>query len=481
MTVGRWRRAIGLGHALLTVGLVLLGCQQARGAGEQAPATRSARPEAELEALWQAAAATGSMACPAVTAGLGPQRGALYYAGPTGDGTGLLATTPGRLETILEQLVPGDTVIALAGDYGSVKWPEGVNGRADAPITLRADHQAVTITGEPPDLVAKPVAAEQRTTLSLALHDIESVRIEGIYGAIEVEGGGNIELRGNHHFQNPGHNLQLFDVDAVSVHHSLFENYRLKPGSDQDWHTDYGIAAYLQTRLAVHHILFSGGFNHAISLKERNQDVTISCNRFVNCGRHCLELGQQTDGRAPGQTPNDRTSSRVLVQNNLIEKTEDRLVNADFAVMIMNVDDIELVNNRFAGFDYSVLVSSYWAPSYCSDLGEAMSQVGVVPGFVRLADNEFRGETNLRFTGRGVEGDLIEASGMKGGPVSCEVRTLAPITCDDACCRWDPKPATEAAPTVRVNDRSLTCEAYPWSAATTMGPAERAQGNGEEP
>jgi hypothetical protein len=424
LMVGRRRRAIGLGHALLTGGLVLLGCQEARGAaGEQAPATRSARPEAELEALWQAAAATGSTVCPAMTAGLGPQRGALYYAGPTGDGDGLLATTPGRLDTILEQLVPGDTVVAL---------------------------------------VAKPVAAEQRTTLSLALHDIESVRIEGIYGRIEVEGGGNIELRGNHHFENPGQNLQLFDVDAVSVHHSLFENYRLKPGSDEDWHTDYGIAAYVQTRLAVHHNLFSGGFNHAISLKERNHDVTISCNRFVNCGRHCLELGQQTDGRAPGQTPNDRTSSRVLVRNNLIEKTEDRLVNADFAVMIMNVDDIELVNNRFAGFDYSVLVSSYWAPSYCSDLGEAMSQVGVVPGFVRLADNEFRGETNLRFTGRGVEGDLIEASGMKGGPVSCEVRTLAPITCDDACCRWDPKPATEAAPTVRVYDRSLTCEASPW-------------------
>jgi hypothetical protein len=69
---------------------------------------------------------------------------------------------------------------------------------------------------------------------------------------------------------------------------------------------------------------------------------------------------------------------------------------------------------------------------------------------------------------------------MKGGPVSCEVRTLAPITCDDTCCHWDPKPATETAPTVRVYDHSLTCEPYPWSAATTMGPAERAQGNGEE-
>src|SRR5918996_6538311 len=172
MTVGRGRPAIGLGHALLTVGLILLGCEQAQEeAGGQAPATRSARPDAELEGLRQAAAATGSTACPAVTAGLGPHRGALYYASSTGDGTGLLATTPGRLETILEQLVPGDTVIALAGDYGSVKWPEGVSGRADAPITLRADHKAVTITGEPPDLVAKPVAAEQRTTLSLALHD----------------------------------------------------------------------------------------------------------------------------------------------------------------------------------------------------------------------------------------------------------------------------------------------------------------------
>ncbi len=449
------------GSLLLTMALVVLaGCERTSQKVEQPlPVTRPAHAPAALASLRATASANGSAACPVVAPALGPHRGALYYAAPDGRGGGLLANQPGRLQTVLEQLVPGDMVVVQAGDYGSIQWPAGVDGRPEAPITLRAEHLAVNIAGEPPDLVVQTIEPAARTRLSLTLHDVEAVRIEGIYGRIEVEGGNNIELRANHHFENPGQNVQLFDIDAVNVHHSLFENYRLKPGSEEDWVTDYGIAAYVQTRLGVHHNVFSGGFNHAISLKERSHDITVSCNRFTNCGRHCLELGQQTDGRASGKAPVDRTSARLLVQNNLIEKTDAKLVNGDFAVMVMNINDVELSRNRFVGFDYALLVASYDAPSNCSDLGETMSQIGTLPKYVRLTDNSFEGEAELRFTGRGVAGDLIEVDGLTGGPLSCELRTLPRISCDAACCRWDPSPATAAAPTLKVRDRSLSCQA----------------------
>lgn len=456
---------LAVAFALLASAALLAGCEPGSQEVAEPAAARSVAalpgPSA-LATLRRGAIATGGDACPAVTAPLGPHRGGVYYAAPTGHGRGLLVTSPAPLAEILAQLVPGDKVVALPGDYGEVAWPAGISGNAEAPITLSAQHPAVAIEGTPPELVARPAAAQNRTALSLVLHDIEHVRIEGIYGRIEIEGGGHIELAGNHHYEQPGQNLQLFDVAAVSVHHSLFENYRLKPGSGADWHTDYGIAAYVQAGLAVHHNLFSGGFNHAISLKERNHEVSITCNRFTNCGRHCLELGQQTDGRPPGQPPVDRTSSGVLVENNLIEKTDDKLVNADFAVMVMNVDDVALSRNRFIGFEHSLLISSYWAPSYCSDLGEAMSQIGLAPRFVRLADNEFIGATGLRITGRGVAGDRVEIGGSKGATVSCGLRPLTPLTCDAACCRWDPPPATEAAPEVTLLDDTVSCAPEAW-------------------
>lgn len=397
-------------------------------------------------------------ACPQAAAALPESRGRTLYASVQGQGDGETEATPIALEWAVAMAAPGDTVVIAPGDYGELTWPAGLYGDPEDPITLRAEHRAVRIEGEAPDLVAKPAAPELYSRVSLKLHDAQHVRIDGIYGRIETHEVAHIEFANNYHHGNDGQNILLTEGTDVSVHGSLIENFELRPGYTESWLTDYGIANYDQQRVSFHNNHFNGGFNHAISLKTSNADVTISCNRFSNCGRHCLELGQQTDGKLPDAAPTDRTSERVLIKNNLFEVTDETYVNADYAVMIMNVDDVVLEENRFTGiFRHSILLSSYWEPTYCSSTGEMMSQVGIQPDFVRIADNHFDGETNIRVTGRGVIGDVLEIGEVNGGPVSCELMDLAPITCDTACCRWEPSPDDEGPPEVRSLDDSIAC------------------------
>ncbi len=398
-------------------------------------------------------------ACPQAAPHLPESRGRILHVAvaATGDGT-----SPDRATTLdhaVSMAMPGDTILLAPGYYDEFAWPAELGGVSDNPITLRAEHPAVHLSGEAPNLAAMFTAPELVSELSLQLHHASHVRVDGIYGRIEVHKSSHIELLNNHHRGHDGQNIQLTRSNDISVHHNLIENFELRSGyAGESWFTDYGAANYFQERLAYHHNYFNGGFNHAISLKTSNNDVTISCNRFNNCGRRCLELGQQTDGRLPAGAPTDRTSQRVLVKRNLFEMTDRTYVNADFAIMIMNVDDVILEENRFTGiFTHSILLSNYWAPTYCASTGETMSQVGILPNATRIANNHFDGETNIRITGRGVIGDRLEIGGVSGGPVSCEVMDLAPITCEDACCLWDPSPDSEKAPEISLLDESIIC------------------------
>ncbi len=397
-------------------------------------------------------------ACPKAAAELPESAGRIIYASDAGQGDGIARETAASLEEAVWMATPGDSIVLLPGNYGELSWPPEKSGTESDPITIRAEHPAVQIAGDAPDLVATPVEPGLVSTLSLKLKEAHHVRIDGIFGRIEVHKGSHIELVNNHHLGNDGQNIELAGSTDVSVHGSLIENFELRPGYAESWLTDYGAANYYQQRVAYHNNVFNGGFNHAISLKTNNSDITISCNRFNNCGRRCIELGQQTDGRLPGDEPTDRTSERVLVKRNLFEMTDETYVNADYPVMIMNADDVVLEENRFTGpFAHSILLSNYWEPTYCSSTGELMSQVGVQPNFVRIADNHFEGSTKIRITGRGVAGDTVEIGKVSGGPVSCEVMDLAPITCDTACCAWDPAPASEHPPDISLLDDSIDC------------------------
>lgn len=399
-------------------------------------------------------------ACPKAAANLPESRGRVFYVDSLGLGIeGETKDDAISYDRAVIKAKPGDTIQLAPGQYGDLVWPKDLDGTPDDPITLRAEHPAVRMSGEAPDLIATPVDELLFSEVwSLKLDNAAYIRIDGIYGYIEAHEVSHIELLNNYHHGNDGNNILLTNSTDVSVHDSIIENFELRPGYAESWFTDYGVANYYQERVAYYRNYFNGGFNHAISLKTNNSDITISCNRFNNCGRHCIELGQQTDGKVPGSDAIDRTSQRVLIKRNLFEVTDRNFVNADYAVMIMNVDDVILEENRFTGiFEHSILLSSYWEPTYCSSTGEFMSQIGIQPNFARIADNHFDGKTNIRITGRGVPGDTVEISKVTGGPVSCEVLKLAPITCEESCCTWDPSPQTEQPPEISLLDNSIDC------------------------
>jgi hypothetical protein len=395
--------------------------------------------------------ASASPIDPIATPTLPASSGTTYYASPSGSGSGTSASSPTTLMNAINKANPGDIVIALPGSYGGITvWPTGKSGTASAPITLKAMNRAVTIVNHNPATIVD----SQRSKINLSLNRVHDIRIDGLYGTVHGNSGNlnRIELRNNYNIGGQTHNVFMTHTDTFIIHDSLIENYEWV---SDGWLTDYGLMLYPGTNIVVYNNVFRGGFNHAISLKISVMDVTITGNRFINCGRHCIELGQQTDGKEPGKAAVDRTSKNILVKNNLFESTGELYnghpsVNAAYALTIYNADDVTIESNEWRNFDTAILVSSL-GPTYCSTYGEYLVQVPIKPDYTQLKGNRFVGATKVRIDGRGVIGDKVEISCMSGGPIAYEERNLPSFTCKPpglACCAWDGDPETTAAPNV---------------------------------
>ena len=389
--------------------------------------------------------------------------GATIYVSPSGGGDGSTPSTPTTLADGVRRAGAGTTIQMAPGDYGSFSWPEGKNGSAEDPITLRAEHRAVTIQNLEPVEVASNLRSDVDVSLSVKGKIFENIRIDGVYGKIWTGAVRNFEIRNSHAFEHRGRNFSIVgtvgnESENVAIHDSFIEAYRVNPDlPTRAFWTDYGVFLYPSRGVRIYRNVFRGGFNHAISLKQNVHDVTIENNKFVDCGRHCVELGQTTDGKKAGGPEVDRTSSDVVVRGNVFV-AEGTVADLGIDVLIDNADDVRVVENRFDSKGNAIRVGGLTEiPTYCRTSGEYLVQTEPhIPDDVLIADNHFDGAQRVSIEGRGSPGDTVVMSGFTGVTPSCSVISLE-MPSGSGCNAWA-SPPDRSPPTVTIEDDSIRCD-----------------------
>lgn len=181
---------------------------------------------------------------------------------------------------------------------------------------------------------------------------------------------------------------------------------------------DYGIMVYETERLLVRNNRFINASNgHDISLKNLVGYTEILNNTFVECTRHCLELGQNGNIRT-----RPSTSGVAIVRGNVFERP---LINAitQRALCTLVVEDNQFID--VAG--WAVQTWPYWAKYpfgrsgddgtlYVPKCPTPKDQVNGQTGPMRttVSNNSFSGRARMSFEGRGVADDTVEVTGNTG-------------------------------------------------------------------
>jgi hypothetical protein len=182
---------------------------------------------------------------------------------------------------------------------------------------------------------------------------------------------------------------------------------------------DYGIMAYETERLLVQNSSFINASNgHDISLKNLVGYTEILNNRFVECTRHCLELGQNGNIRT-----RPSTSGVAVVRGNVFERP---LINAitQRALCTLVIEDNQFIDVT----GWAVQTWPYWAKYPFGRSGDdgtlyvpkcpmPKDQVNGQTGPMRttISNNSFSGNARMSFEGRGVTDDTVEVTGNTGG------------------------------------------------------------------
>jgi hypothetical protein len=203
-----------------------------------------------------------------------------------------------------------------------------------------------------------------------------------------------------------------------SIRNVTIENFVIKASGSGD----YGFAVYDESPDVNMHIriagnVFNGSLDHDISTKERVEWAEVENNIFINCRRHCWEIGQ--NGNIASRPSTTGTAVfRGNIVSSLIQGVTQRY----------NLD-LRVENNDFRSVaGYAVITEPYWAlyPFGASgDRGDLF-----VPGTQQVSDpkvplrttvtgNKFSSGNRLFFTGRGVTDDRVLVSGNTGTVPSC--------------------------------------------------------------
>ncbi|GIW68289.1 MAG: hypothetical protein KatS3mg099_237 [Candidatus Parcubacteria bacterium] len=257
---------------------------------------------------------------------MGPGR--VFYASPTGGGNGQRPENPGRAQTLMDFLEPGDTLVLLPGTYGSLtltrsgteEKPIYIVAQNPAVISLNNDGTGVTIPTSKQSIVARGVRILGNYVV---LDGIATPRDQAPDGLVFVDSGYHHILVRNVFFNNSCVGLAV-SLKPPTHHIGFFHNYweatdATPPGGCDSSggkynRNGYGLAAFDTDFLEVRGNVFNGLFNHQISLKNRNEGVVIADNIFRGCGHTCLDLGQALDGQQPYLK--DATAPSAFITNN---------------------------------------------------------------------------------------------------------------------------------------------------------------------
>ncbi|MEZ5823361.1 MAG: right-handed parallel beta-helix repeat-containing protein [Geminicoccaceae bacterium] len=317
-----------------------------------------------------------------------------------------------QFEIAIAGLLPGDRVIVENGRYS---FPE-IRGRgtASAPIIIEArkgalDGGAAIIEG------AAVIKDARHVTLSGFLFEAK----EKTFEAIRIVKSEDVAITRNH------------------IHHT---------------DTDYGIRVHASADVSIEDNLVEGQFNHAISSKERVERMIVRGNRFIDCGRGCIEAGQSPDGTID----REQTSGLIEIRGNVFEGRDTKGGKAfvGIGIKIKNAERTIVRNNHFTGhWSYPVQTSfGSTGPKAKNALGHFGPRQ---PGPVEIIGNDFGKGGELDLSGRGLPDDLFTLKDNRGS-VTCVISGFrthgTPIRK-----LLDHSTLSEAPPRVRQSNDSFSC------------------------
>ena len=127
----------------------------------------------------------------------------------------------------------------------------------------------------------------------------------------------------------------------IQLHGNTFYNYlstRIVSDGFPDGSMDYGIRLYDAQSVDIKGNVFEGLFNHTISLKGGVDYTAITENKFIDCGRICINTGQ-----VPRCTGKSKINDNVVISNNVFTKVRRRSIG------VLNSASNTITGNQFDG------------------------------------------------------------------------------------------------------------------------------------
>ena len=141
--------------------------------------------------------------------------------------------------------------------------------------------------------------------------------------------------------ENKQFNIQFI---GNTLHNDIERSFQISGSGRYSYDMDYGFRIHDANSVYIANNTFTGGFNHAVSLKRKVKYALIENNNFISCGNACIHAGQQGNTTA---NP-DIISDLIKIRNNRfsIQTRQDR----SDGVEVMNVHKAIVTNNSFNGF-----------------------------------------------------------------------------------------------------------------------------------
>ena len=256
---------------------------------------------------------------------------ATFFASPQGAGTACSSGSPCSLSQLISKVQAGDIGIVNAGTYTGNINIIAKSGTAAEPITLRAQNFAVTCTdpvNDPDGCQVANTASRSFLNLILRLRGSDFWNLEGFQirdlrcGNASVANSSNNGRISFVHFISSSNNKPLtFDLcsDWI-VEHSYFTGLNSAANTG-----DYGIISFWTEDMIYRNLYFGGQFNHSISLKRGDRDITIDRIVCEGAYTHCMIYGQEQDDTQHASASSTSCPSR-LVDDGTVQNITDQTV-----------------------------------------------------------------------------------------------------------------------------------------------------------
>lgn len=266
-----------------------------------------------------------------------------------------------NLESAAAAVQPGDTILFKLGTHAGGQYVEGLQGRADAWITIMGEGEETVIRGG---------------TNSWQLSDPAYLRIIGISFGGQTGNGLNIDDGGS--YDTPAHHLVIEQCRWLDINATGNNDLLKMSGVDSFWVSDCTFQNGATGGSMIDMVGCHGGnflrnrFQNAgsncIQAKGGTSDIRIEGNTFIDGGARAINIGGSTSLQFFRPLGTNYESARIKVYSNVF-------VGADAAVAFVGTVNSEVVNN-------TIYLPKRWAIR--------ILQETIEPQFLQCGDNTFR-------------------------------------------------------------------------------------------